>query len=35
MSEDRVQVSAYISQTSKKRLDEYARESGLHVSPTP
>jgi uncharacterized protein (DUF1778 family) len=29
MSEDQVQVSAYISQTSKKRLDEYARETGL------
>jgi hypothetical protein len=29
VSEDQVQVSAYISHTSKKRLDEFARESGL------
>ena len=29
MSEDQVQVSAYVSATTKRRLDEFARESGL------
>ncbi|MBA4370845.1 MAG: hypothetical protein C0418_04625 [Coriobacteriaceae bacterium] len=29
MSEDPVQISAYVSKTTKARLDEFARESGL------
>ena len=29
MSEDQVQVSAYVSATTKARLDEFARETGL------
>jgi uncharacterized protein (DUF1778 family) len=29
MSEDQAQISTYISATTKRRLDEFARESGL------
>ncbi len=29
MGEEQVQVSGYVSQTTKRRLDEFARESGL------
>jgi len=29
MSDDQTQISAYVSATTKKRLDEFARETGL------
>lgn len=29
MSDDQTQISAYVSATTKRRLDEFARESGL------